>query len=201
MHHGMVRRGTYDPADLAQILARPDLHPMLSSASFTSSDSLTKHIVLLHMGSWCCTNYFHLLRKEQGLVQCLFIKWPSMAAALFDRPPVSRQRGDQVRQYFLSLSHQDGGLIVRKKFKTLEHFTPTSWPSTNASMNLNHNSPPSIKFLVRTSRLYTSHIVSKGATIQLHATFSSQNTSSQVKCLLAHTQEYVFPGPILGISH
>ncbi len=26
-HHGMVRRGTYDPADLAQILARPDLHP------------------------------------------------------------------------------------------------------------------------------------------------------------------------------
>jgi len=26
-HHGMVRRGTYDPADLARILARPDLHP------------------------------------------------------------------------------------------------------------------------------------------------------------------------------
>lgn len=26
-HHSMVRRGTYDPADLAQILARPDLHP------------------------------------------------------------------------------------------------------------------------------------------------------------------------------
>jgi hypothetical protein len=26
-HHNMVRRGTYDPADLAQILARPDLHP------------------------------------------------------------------------------------------------------------------------------------------------------------------------------
>jgi len=26
-HHNMVRRGTYDPADLARILARPDLHP------------------------------------------------------------------------------------------------------------------------------------------------------------------------------
>jgi hypothetical protein len=26
-HHGMVRRGTYDPADVAEILARPDLHP------------------------------------------------------------------------------------------------------------------------------------------------------------------------------
>ena len=26
-HHNMVRHGTYDPADLAQILARPDLHP------------------------------------------------------------------------------------------------------------------------------------------------------------------------------
>jgi hypothetical protein len=26
-HHDMVRRGTYDPADLAKILARPDLHP------------------------------------------------------------------------------------------------------------------------------------------------------------------------------
>ncbi|KAI9447702.1 hypothetical protein H4582DRAFT_2107222 [Lactarius indigo] len=26
-HIGMIRRGTYDPADLAQILARPDLHP------------------------------------------------------------------------------------------------------------------------------------------------------------------------------
>jgi hypothetical protein len=26
-HHNMVRHGTYDPADVAQILARPDLHP------------------------------------------------------------------------------------------------------------------------------------------------------------------------------
>lgn len=26
-HHSMVRHGTYDPADLARILARPDLHP------------------------------------------------------------------------------------------------------------------------------------------------------------------------------
>ena len=26
-HHNMVRHGTYDPADFAQILARPDLHP------------------------------------------------------------------------------------------------------------------------------------------------------------------------------
>jgi hypothetical protein len=26
-HHSMVRHGTYDPTDLAQILARPDLHP------------------------------------------------------------------------------------------------------------------------------------------------------------------------------
>ncbi|KAI0306867.1 hypothetical protein B0F90DRAFT_1807613 [Multifurca ochricompacta] len=26
-HHSMVRRGTYDPADLTRILARPDLHP------------------------------------------------------------------------------------------------------------------------------------------------------------------------------
>ena len=26
-HHGMVRRGTDDPAELAQVLARPDLHP------------------------------------------------------------------------------------------------------------------------------------------------------------------------------
>jgi hypothetical protein len=25
-HHGMVRRGTYDPSDVARILARPDLH-------------------------------------------------------------------------------------------------------------------------------------------------------------------------------
>jgi hypothetical protein len=26
-HHGMVRRGTYDPSDLAKMLSRPDLHP------------------------------------------------------------------------------------------------------------------------------------------------------------------------------
>jgi hypothetical protein len=106
MHHGMVRSGTYDPADLAQILAQPDLLPMLSSASFPLSDSLTKHIFLLHMGSWCCTNKFHLHRKEQGRVQCLFIKcWPSMAAALFDRLARLAARGDQVRQYFLALYH------------------------------------------------------------------------------------------------
>jgi hypothetical protein len=27
IHHNMVRRGTYDPSDLARILMRPDLHP------------------------------------------------------------------------------------------------------------------------------------------------------------------------------
>jgi hypothetical protein len=27
IHHGMARRGTYDPSDLARILMRPDLHP------------------------------------------------------------------------------------------------------------------------------------------------------------------------------
>ena len=26
-HYNMIRRGTYDPADLARVLARPDLHP------------------------------------------------------------------------------------------------------------------------------------------------------------------------------
>lgn len=53
--------------------------------------------------------------------------------------------------------------------------------------------------------------LSNGATIQLHATFSSQNTGSRAKCLsaamaivranqAAHVQEHTFTSPIFGVS-
>jgi hypothetical protein len=59
--------------------------------------------------------------------------------------------------------------------------------------------------------LHLAYCLSNGATIQLHATFSSQNTGSRAKCLsaamaivranqAAHVQEYVFTSPILGVS-
>lgn len=57
--------------------------------------------------------------------------------------------------------------------------------------------------------LHLAYCLSNGATIQLHATFSSQNTGSRAKCLsaamaivranqAARVQEYVFSSPILG---
>ena len=59
--------------------------------------------------------------------------------------------------------------------------------------------------------LHLAYCLSNGATIQLHATFSSQNTGSRAKCLsaamaivranqAAHVQEYVFTSSILGVS-
>ncbi len=60
--------------------------------------------------------------------------------------------------------------------------------------------------------VHLAYCLSNGATIQLHATFSSQNTGSRAKCLsaamaivranqAAHVPEYVFTSPILGVSH
>jgi hypothetical protein len=59
--------------------------------------------------------------------------------------------------------------------------------------------------------VHLAYCLSNGATIQLHATFSSQNTGSRAKCLsaaiamvranrAAHVQEYTFTSPMLGVS-
>jgi hypothetical protein len=59
--------------------------------------------------------------------------------------------------------------------------------------------------------VHLAYCLSNGATIQLHATFSSQNTASRAKCLsaamaivranqAAHVQEYAYTSPILGVS-
>jgi hypothetical protein len=59
--------------------------------------------------------------------------------------------------------------------------------------------------------VHLAYCLSNGATIQLHATFSSQNTGSRAKCLsaamaiaranqAAHVQEYAYTSPILGVS-
>jgi hypothetical protein len=59
--------------------------------------------------------------------------------------------------------------------------------------------------------VHLAYCLSNGATIQLHATFSSQNTGSRAKCLSAamsivranqvgHVQEYTLTIPILGVG-
>ena len=59
--------------------------------------------------------------------------------------------------------------------------------------------------------VHLAYCLSNGATIQLHATFSSQNTGSRAKCLsaamaivranqAAHVQQYTSLSPILGVS-
>jgi hypothetical protein len=59
--------------------------------------------------------------------------------------------------------------------------------------------------------IHLAYCLSNGATIQLHATFSSQNTGSRAKCLsaaiamvranqAARLQEYACLGPMLGVS-
>lgn len=59
--------------------------------------------------------------------------------------------------------------------------------------------------------VHLAYCLSNGATIQLHATFSSQNTGSRSKCLSAameivranqgaRAQEYAYTSPILGVS-
>ena len=59
--------------------------------------------------------------------------------------------------------------------------------------------------------VHLAYCLSNGATIQLHATFSSQNTGSRAKCSsaataivranqAAHVQEYAYTSPILGVS-
>lgn len=59
--------------------------------------------------------------------------------------------------------------------------------------------------------VHLAYCLSNGATIQLHATFSSQNTGSRAKCLsaataivranqAAHVQESAYTSPILGVS-
>jgi len=59
--------------------------------------------------------------------------------------------------------------------------------------------------------VHLAYCLSNGATIQLHATFSSQNTGSRAKCLsaamaivranqAAHIQDYTYCSPILGVS-
>ena len=59
--------------------------------------------------------------------------------------------------------------------------------------------------------VHLAYCLSNGATIQLHATFSSQNTGSRAKCLSAalaivranqgaQAQEYAYTSPILGVS-
>ena len=61
------------------------------------------------------------------------------------------------------------------------------------------------------SLVHLAYCLSNGATIQLHATFSSQNTASRAKCLsaamamvranqAAHAQESVYTNAILGVS-
>ena len=58
--------------------------------------------------------------------------------------------------------------------------------------------------------MHVAHCLSSGATIQLHATFSSQNTASRAKCLsaamamvranqAAHAHEFVYTNSILGV--
>ena len=59
--------------------------------------------------------------------------------------------------------------------------------------------------------LHLAYCLANGATIQLHATFSSQNTGSRAKCLsaaiamvranqAAHVQEYTYTNSMLGVS-
>jgi len=59
--------------------------------------------------------------------------------------------------------------------------------------------------------VHLAYCLSNGATLQLHATFSSQNTASRAKCLsaataivranqAAHVQESAYTSPILGVS-
>jgi hypothetical protein len=59
--------------------------------------------------------------------------------------------------------------------------------------------------------VHLAYCLSNGATIQLHATFCSQNTGSRAKCLSAamaivranqavHVQDYTYTCPILGVS-
>jgi hypothetical protein len=61
------------------------------------------------------------------------------------------------------------------------------------------------------SLVHLAYCLSNGATIQLHATFSSQNTASRAKCLsaamamvranqAAHAQESIHTNAILGVS-
>jgi hypothetical protein len=59
--------------------------------------------------------------------------------------------------------------------------------------------------------VHLAYCLSNGATIQLHATFSTQNTGSRAKCLsaamamvranqAAHVQEYTCTSPMLGVG-